>query len=89
MIEYKIWEGKYQHVILLSPDTATKVLYYETGFEQLHPHLEIIDWMNERQYKYHDNWRVVRVDDNPANRSDWAICFADKQACELFVLKWL
>jgi hypothetical protein len=85
MIEYKIWEGKYPHVILLSTDLAIKVLYYETGFEQLHPLPNIIDWMEERQYNYHCDWRVVKVDEG----KEWAICFAQKKACELFVLKWL
>jgi hypothetical protein len=83
MIEYKTWEGKYPHVILLSPDAAVKVLYYETGFEQLHPFPNIIDWMEERSYNYDKDWKVVRVD------PEWAICFADRQTCELFVLKWL
>lgn len=89
MIEYKTWEGKYPHVILLSSEKAVEVLYYETGFEQLHPLPEVIDWMKERSYNYRSDWKVVRISDNPANRSDWAICFANKQACELFVLKWL
>jgi hypothetical protein len=89
MIEYKTWEGKWPHVILLSPDIALTVLYYETGFEQLHPLPEVLDWMTERSYNYDSDWKVVRVNDNPANRSDWAVCFNNKQACELFVLKWL
>jgi hypothetical protein len=89
MIEYKTWEGKYPHVILLSLDTAVTVLYYETGFEQLHPLPNIIDWMEERSYNYDDDWKVIRVEDKPENRSNWAICFISRQACELFTLKWL
>jgi hypothetical protein len=85
MIQYKTWEGKYPHVILLSLTVIPKILYYETGFEQLHPYPEIVDWMNERQYNYHDDWKVVRIKED----NEWAICFAQKQACELFVLKWL
>jgi hypothetical protein len=45
--------------------------------------------MEERSYNYPNDWRVVRANEVPANKSDWAICFAVKQACELFVLKWL
>jgi hypothetical protein len=89
MIEYKIWEGGYPHVILLSQGDIQDVLYYETGFEQLHPDPAIVDWMEERGYKYQSDWRVVRASSNGALRSEWAICFANKQACELFVLKWL
>jgi hypothetical protein len=89
MIEYKTWEGKYPHVILLSTEKAVTILYYETGFEQLHPYPEIIDWMRKRGHGYPYDWKVVRVDPNRANTSDWAICFSNKQTCELFVLKWL
>jgi hypothetical protein len=87
MIEYKTWEGKYPHVILLSPDASFKVLHYETGFEQMHLLPEIVDWMQEKGYSYNIDWKAVRVE--PLMLSDWAVCFTDKQACELFVLKWL
>jgi hypothetical protein len=83
MIEYKTWEGNYPHVILLSPKRAVGVLYYETGFEQLHPFPNIIDWMEKRNYNYNTDWRVVKVD------PEWALCFAEKQVCELFALRWL
>lgn len=89
MIEYKTWEGKWPNVILLAPTKAVEVLYYETGFEQLHPFPEVIDWMKERGYNYHYDWRVVRVDQDKGRQSDWAICFPNKQILELFVLKWL
>ena len=89
MIEYKTWEGKWPHVILLSPEKVVEVLYYETGFEQLHPLPEIYDWMKERGYSYYNDWRVVRVDPGRGRHSDWAICFPNKQILELFVLKWL
>jgi hypothetical protein len=89
MIEYKTWEGKYPHVILLSGTKVGEILYYETGFEQLHPDPAIIDWMKERQYNYHKDWRVVRVDSDLHKKSEWAICFPNKEILELFVLRWL
>lgn len=89
MIEYKLWEGKWPHVILLSPELAVKILYYETGFEQPHPLPEIHNWMIQQGFKYQEDWRMVRVDENPTNRSDWAICFNNKNILQLFVLKWL
>jgi hypothetical protein len=89
MIEYKVWEGKWPHVILLDRTRVGEVLYYETGFEQLHPLPEVIDWMTERGYNYHHNWRVVREDPDKGRHSDWALCFPNKEICELFVLRWL
>jgi hypothetical protein len=89
MIEYKTWEGKWPNVILLSGEDIGKILYYETGFEQLHPDPAIIDWMEERGYNYYYDWRVVRVDPRILGRhSEWAICFPNKQILELFLLKW-
>jgi hypothetical protein len=89
MIEYKVWEGKWPHVILLSHSKVGEVLYYESGFEQLHPDPAIIDWMKERSYNYHHDWRVVRVDPDKGNKSEWALCFPNKEICEMFVLRWL
>lgn len=89
MIEYKIWEGKWPHVVLISHDKAIEIMYYETGFEHLFPLPEIIDWMKERCYNYDTDWKVVRSNPDRSIQSEWAICFSDKKICELFVLKWL
>lgn len=89
MIEYKTWIGRMSNVILLSGDDLVKVLYYETGFEQLHPFPNIIDWMKKHGCEYHENWKVVREEPNMTKDSCWAICFENKKHCELFVLKWL
>lgn len=89
MIEYKTWLGKWPHVVLLSGEDAAKVLYYETGFEQLHPDPVVIDWMTERGYTYHNDWKVVRADPDRSVRSEWALCFPNKEICEMFVLRWL
>jgi hypothetical protein len=35
-------------------------LYYETGFEQLHPNREIIDWFAEQGLKYNRDWFCVK-----------------------------
>jgi len=89
MIEYKTWEGNKPHVIILDSLKAIGILYYETGFEQLHPLPDILKWMEERGYKYRDDWTVVKLQENPTIQSEWAICFKEKKVCELFVLKWL
>lgn len=85
MIEYRQWEGKLPHVILLSGNDIQDVLYYETGFEQLHPIPPIHDWMSERGYVYRRTWNCVSA----TPMKEWALCFADKEICELFIMKWL
>ena len=85
-VEFKSsWEGEYPFVILLSSPEVHDVLYYETGFEQLHPLPSIIDWMEERDYSYQSDWKVVSV----SPRREWGICFKQEPACQLFLLKWL
>lgn len=84
MIEYKVWPGKYPHALLLSEHEVFDILYYETGFEQLHPLPNIIDWMEERNYIYYTDWKCIVV----TPKKEWAICFPNKEICELFLLKW-
>lgn len=84
-VEYKTWTGKLPHAVLVSGKDANNVLYYETGFEQLHPIPEIDDWMSERGYSYRDNWNVVTVE----QRKEWAFVFDNQEICNLFLLRWL
>lgn len=85
MIQYKEWPGKLPHAVLLSGEDAIKILYYETGFEQLHPIPPIYSWMEERGFEYQIDWKCVTV----TAREEWALCFPNKEICELFLLKWL
>ena len=84
MIEYKVWTGKLPHAVLVTAPEVFEVLYYETGFEQLHPIPPIYDWMEERGYRYKEHWNCVTV----TPREEWALCFPDKEICELFLMKW-
>lgn len=85
-IEYKAtWSGTKPHAILLTAPEAHEVLYFETGFEQLHPLPEIIIWMEEQGYKYHKDWSVVTV----SQRHEWAICLPNDKIAEMFMMKWL
>ena len=36
-------------------------LWYETGFEQMHAMPEIIAWMEEQGWSYHDTWGVSKL----------------------------
>jgi hypothetical protein len=85
-VQYKrSWEGKFPYAILLSGKDAHDLLYYETGFEQLHPLPSIHDWMSERGYHYYENWSCVVV----TPREEWAIVFQDQEICEMFMMRWL
>lgn len=75
--------------IKLTNSQCDEVLYYETGFEQLHPQLHIHDWMEEQGCRYREDWTVTRVDHTFDQRSYWKLSFRDPKMAELFVLKWL
>jgi hypothetical protein len=79
------WAGKLPYAILVSGDEAHDILYYETGFEQLHPIPPVHDWMTERGYKYPNTWNCVTV----TPKKEWAIIFSDQKICEMFMLRWL
>lgn len=82
--EYKTWIGAVPYVIVINLETVNDLLYYETGFEQLHPLPEIHKWMEERDHEYMVTWKAVRID-----RKDWAICFNNSETRDLFALRWL
>jgi hypothetical protein len=86
---YKTWVGNLPCVIILDKEALGNLLYYETGFEQLHPLPEIHEWMEERDHDYGITWKVVRVDPDRANHSDWAFCFNNAEIRDLFTLRWL
>lgn len=79
------WVGEYPFVLVVSSPEAHEVLYYETGFEQLHPIPPIINWMEERNFNYPTDWKVATV----TPREEWAFCFKQEEICQLFLLKWL
>jgi hypothetical protein len=87
--EYKTWVGNLPYVIVIGQGAIGDLLYYETGFEQLHPLPEVHEWMEQRDHDYGLTWKVVRVDPNRGNRSDWAFCFNNSEIRDLFTLRWL
>lgn len=87
--EYKTWVGKLPYVIIVDRDTIQDLLYYETGFEQLHPLPEVHEWMEQRDHDYGLTWKVVRVEPDRGKISDWAFCFNNSEIRDLFTLRWL
>lgn len=86
---YKTWIGKIPYVIIVDSDKIHDLLYYETGFEQLHPLPEVHEWMKDRNYDYGINWKVVRVEPDRGKLSDWAFCFETSEMRNMFALRWL
>lgn len=93
-VEFKNnWVGKFPCAIILTGKDIDRVLYYETGFEQLHPFPQIHNWMKERGFEYYENWKVIRLGGETYRfgslTTDWVILFEDEQIAEMFMLKWL
>lgn len=93
-VEFKSnWIGKFPYAIILTGKDVDRVLYYETGFEQLHPHIVIHNWMEDRGQKYETNWKVIRFGEERIKfrsiQSDWVVLFDNEQLAHMFMLKWL
>ena len=85
MIEYKIWKGKWPFVILLSDEDVDKIVYDRpVQIDQIYPNPAIVEWMKNRDYEYQSDWKLVCI-----GTGEWALCFNNKEICEMFVLRWL
>lgn len=62
-------------------------LYYETGFEQLNPLLEIHYWMEQRGYKYGDDWFCMN-DRTNGNKKRYWLEFPDEEIATMFMIRW-
>ena len=60
-----------------------ELLYYETGFEQLHPIPPIYDWMEERGWEYYKDWNCIKV-----SKDVYYMEFKDDQMAVMFLLRW-
>ena len=69
----------------LTRDQIIKALYYETGFEQLHPILEIIDWMEQQGFRYQYDWKCIKM----SVKREYMLQFPNEEIGTLFILKWL
>lgn len=68
----------------LEPEQQRKLLYYETGFEQLHPIPPVHDWMKERGWEYYKDWDCVKVYNDV-----YYMEFKDDKMAAMFWLRWL
>ena len=70
-------------VVTVPDDMIHKWLYYETGFEQLHPNPDIVYWMAEQGYAYNLHWKVYAF--TPRN---YRFVFPNDEIAALFLIKW-
>lgn len=75
--------------IKLNNTNRDQVLYYESGFEQLHPQLHIIEWMESHGWKYYEDWKCTNVKHTFRKRSYYRLEFATEEMASMFALKWL
>jgi hypothetical protein len=73
--------------LALSITQRDQVLYYETGFEQLHPIPPIHDWMTQLGHEYYRDWRCKRQLSN--DHDQYVIEFPNSHVMNMFMLKWL
>ena len=73
--------------MILTADQIEKWLYYETGFEQLHPHPGIVQWMGEQGYKYNQDWKCTRMV-TPSGRVNHSLLFPSEEVKTMFMLRW-
>jgi hypothetical protein len=71
--------------LVLSTDQQAQVLYYESGFEQLHPIPPIHDWMTQLGHEYYRDWCCKRQ----LNNNQYVIEFPNNHVMDMFMLKWL
>ena len=72
----------------LTDQQIKNLLYYETGFEQLHPIPPVHDWMKQRGWEYYTDYRCVRLECE-LEGSKYDLEFRDDQMMNMFILKWL
>lgn len=76
--------------IVLSSKETMQLLYYETGFTQLHPKHEIYNWMLEQGHTYKVDWFVHHYPSIDHGELPYYILeFTSKEMMTLFALKWL
>ena len=69
--------------IAVSDHKIADWLYYETGFEQLHPQLDIHEWMESLGYEYYRDWNCRRID-----QDHYVLEFPSAEVASLFLLRW-
>ncbi len=72
--------------MILKAEQIEKWLYYETGFEQLHPRPPILKWMAEQGYKYNQDWRCTRMV-TPTGLI-YGLTFPSEEVKIMFMLRW-
>ena len=71
--------------IVVIGDRTNEWLYYETGFEQLHPIPDIIQWMEEQGWEYQRDWFCKK---NFTKMLSYTLTFPTAEVATTFLLRW-
>ena len=75
--------------LVLTDEQQNQWLNYETGYEQLHPNHEIINYMTSHNYKYGKDWKCNKVTEHFDTQYHWyTLTFNDDVTASTFLLKW-
>ena len=76
--------------LVLTDKQKNQWLNYETGYEQLHPNFEIIDYMTSHNYKYGEDWKCNKVTIPGPKISEhcYTLVFDNEKIASTFILKW-
>ena len=76
--------------MIVPKDKLHDWLYYETGFEQLHPRIGIWDWMQSMGYEYDRDWYCRKIYDGLSDSiKGYELEFPNEQIMTLFLLRWV
>jgi hypothetical protein len=77
-------------IIQLTPEQRDTLLFYETGFEQLEPRYEVVDWADQQGWRWRRDWHCRRLDIWHIDRGrQYALEFATPEMAIMFTLRWL
>jgi hypothetical protein len=76
-------------IIQLTPEQRDTLLFYETGFEQLEPLYEIVEWANEQGWRWRRDWICRRSYWSFDHGQQYMLEFATQEMATLFTLRWL
>ena len=73
--------------IELTEEQKSEWLYYETGFEQLHPVPPIHSWMESLGYQYQEDWFCSNDWPNGNKKRYW-LEFPNDEVATMFMIKF-
>ena len=74
-------------IIPLTPEQRDTLLFFETGFEQLEPRYEVVEWADQQGWRWRRDWHCRRL--SGWNGHQYVLEFATPEMATVFALRWL